>query len=189
MHHPAPGATVLLLLMAVLGSRSVHAQTGGPYDLSWSTIDAGGNSMTGGPYALDGTTGQPDAGELAGGTYRLGGGFWGGGQRFVVGVFDWPAADGIRVNGMEPARPNPFSVSSVLGFSVTKSQHVKIRVFDLRGRLVRTLLDEGMGAGRHFVTWDAKDNRGHRVPNGVYLARLSTVDMEASTKLVFLGDR
>ena len=42
--------------------------------------------MEGGTYALDGTTGQPDAGLLTGGVYRLGGGFWGGGTRYVLGM-------------------------------------------------------------------------------------------------------
>jgi hypothetical protein len=56
------------------------AQTGGGYDLSWSTIDGGGGTWsTGGSYALGGTIGQPDAGTLAGGSYTLEGGFWPGG--------------------------------------------------------------------------------------------------------------
>ena len=56
------------------------AQSGGPYDLSWSTIDGGGATFSsGGDYTLGGTIGQPDAGLLTGGDYTLGGGFWGGG--------------------------------------------------------------------------------------------------------------
>jgi hypothetical protein len=56
------------------------AQTGGPYGLTWSTIDAGGYTFsTGGDYTLGGTVGQPDAGLLTGGDFTLGGGFWGGG--------------------------------------------------------------------------------------------------------------
>lgn len=55
------------------------AQSGGGYDLSWSTVDGGGATFsTGGTYALGGTAGQPDAGLLSGGTYALQGGFWGG---------------------------------------------------------------------------------------------------------------
>jgi hypothetical protein len=50
------------------------------YDLSWWTVDAGGQTFsTGGGYTLGGTIGQPDAGALSGGDYVLGGGFWGGG--------------------------------------------------------------------------------------------------------------
>ncbi len=52
------------------------AQTGGVYDLSWSTMDGGGAESSGGSYVLSGTIGQLDAAESAGGTYGLLGGFW-----------------------------------------------------------------------------------------------------------------
>ncbi|MBI5568166.1 MAG: hypothetical protein HY870_24945 [Chloroflexi bacterium] len=61
-----------LLALPVLA----HAQTGGGYDLTWSTIDGGGGNATGGAYKLDGTIGQTDAGSLSGGGYTLSGGFW-----------------------------------------------------------------------------------------------------------------
>jgi len=69
-------AACLLLLAAV----PALAQSGGGYDLSWSTVDGGGYTFsTGGGYSLGGTAGQPDAGLVTGGVYALGGGFWGGG--------------------------------------------------------------------------------------------------------------
>jgi hypothetical protein len=70
--------TVVLALVLVLSVLPVLAQTGGLFDLSWSTIAGGGGSSSGGSYALGGTAGQPDAGVSAGGTFTLGGGFWGG---------------------------------------------------------------------------------------------------------------
>jgi hypothetical protein len=67
-------ATVALLLVV----STALAQSG--YDLSWWTVDGGGETFsTGGSYTLGGTIGQPDAGVMSGGTYNLGGGFWGGG--------------------------------------------------------------------------------------------------------------
>lgn len=53
------------------------AQSGGPYTLTWSTIDGGGATFSeGGGYRLGGTAGQPDAGVSAGALYTLAGGFW-----------------------------------------------------------------------------------------------------------------
>ena len=67
-------ATVLLLAIS-----PASAQSGAPYDLTWSTVDGGGEMFsTGGVYSLGGTVGQPDAGVLEGGDYTLAGGFWGG---------------------------------------------------------------------------------------------------------------
>ena len=71
---------VLGLLIAALAwsNALMFAQTGGGYDLTWSTVDGGGGVSTGGGYTLSGTAGQPDAGALGGGGYTLVGGFWGG---------------------------------------------------------------------------------------------------------------
>jgi hypothetical protein len=71
---------VLSVLPAVclLVPVSASAQSGGDYDLSWSTIDGGGGTSTGGNYSLSGTIGQPDAGTMTGGDYALAGGFWSG---------------------------------------------------------------------------------------------------------------
>ena len=72
---------LLLALVAFLLLSSVaRAQSGGGYDLTWSTIDAGGYTWSeGGGYSLGGTIGQPDAGAISGEGYTLAGGFWGGG--------------------------------------------------------------------------------------------------------------
>ncbi|MEJ2210547.1 MAG: hypothetical protein P8129_16125 [Anaerolineae bacterium] len=70
----------LVLLALLLLTLPVWAQSGGGYDLSWSTVDGGGYTFSSsGSYTLGGTIGQPDAGLLTGGNYALGGGFWGGG--------------------------------------------------------------------------------------------------------------
>jgi hypothetical protein len=72
----SPMLLVAVCLLA-LGGASVHAQTGGGYELTWYTVDNGGGKLSGGSYVLMGTAGQPDAGgALAGGDLVLVGGFW-----------------------------------------------------------------------------------------------------------------
>ena len=71
---------LLAACLLLVFSSVALAQSGGGYDLTWSTVDGGGYTFsTGGVYTLGGTAGQPDAGLLAGGGYTLAGGFWGGG--------------------------------------------------------------------------------------------------------------
>ncbi len=74
---------VALLLPVVVALRNVTpaaAQSGGPYDLTWNTVDGGGETFSsGGDYILGGTIGQPDAGVMLGDSYILQGGFWPGG--------------------------------------------------------------------------------------------------------------
>lgn len=70
---------VSLLLLSVSGAAQTFAQSGGGYELAWTTIDAGGGTVTGGAYSLDSTIGQAEAGPAAsGGAYSLTGGVWGG---------------------------------------------------------------------------------------------------------------
>jgi hypothetical protein len=70
------GLTLTLFLLSI-GLTAAYAGTGGPYDLTWSTIDGGGVTLSvGGVYTLAGTAGQPDAGVLAGGAFSLDSGFW-----------------------------------------------------------------------------------------------------------------
>ena len=69
----------MLLVCLIAPMSAATAQSGGGYDLTWSTIDGGGYMVsTGGSYSLGGTIGQPDAGALGGGSYTLAGGFWSG---------------------------------------------------------------------------------------------------------------
>ena len=68
-------ATLTLSCLAI----ATHAQSGGSFDLTWSTVDGGGGTSTGGAFSLSGTIGQPDAASnptLTGGTFELTGGFW-----------------------------------------------------------------------------------------------------------------
>jgi hypothetical protein len=72
----SPRLLVGLIVAMLLIVSIVSAQTGGGYDLTWSTMDSGGGAANGGGYELSGTIGQPDAGALSGGGYTLVGGFW-----------------------------------------------------------------------------------------------------------------
>jgi hypothetical protein len=67
---------ILFLTLTLLPSLlPALAQSGGEYDLSWSTLDSGGGTSSNSEYSLTGVIGQPDAGVLAGGEYSLNGGF------------------------------------------------------------------------------------------------------------------
>jgi hypothetical protein len=75
-----------------LGAAVVHGQSGGQFELSWSTIDGGGGVSSGGQFIINGTIGQPDAGALSGGQFRIEGGFWSG-----VRVVQMPGAPLLKI--------------------------------------------------------------------------------------------
>lgn len=82
--------------------------------------------------------------------------------------------------------PNPFNPSTSLAFSLAKTGPVQLWVFDERGRLVRTLIDEQVPAGDHEVEWDGMDERGRPVASGVYLYLLKTREEELRRKMALI---
>jgi len=67
--------SMLVVVMVLMTGAYVHAQSGGPYELTWTSNDAGGGAMTGGAYTLVSSIGQPEPGSTqSGGGYSLNGG-------------------------------------------------------------------------------------------------------------------
>ncbi|MDX1741153.1 MAG: FlgD immunoglobulin-like domain containing protein, partial [Rhodothermales bacterium] len=65
--------------------------------------------------------------------------------------------------------PNPFGPSTRIGYSLTRRTNVRLRVFDVAGRQIRTLLNASQGPGRYDVDWDGEDDVGRPVASGMYL--------------------
>ena len=74
-------------------------------------------------------------------------------------------------------RNNPLvSGQATVDFGLVKADRVEVKVFDVSGRLVRTLADRSFAAGRHTLTWDGADNDGRMVPRGVYFTQAKYVN-------------
>jgi hypothetical protein len=81
-------AMFVLGIALTLGHATTSAQTGGAYELTWSSIDGGGAMFSiGGAYSLGGMIGQADAGAMSGGSYALAGGFWFGGTSSFTNLY------------------------------------------------------------------------------------------------------
>jgi hypothetical protein len=159
----------------------------GEYDLSWYTVDGGGDVATmSDSYTLSGTIGQPDAGAMTGGTFSLNGGFWVGGIG-VVGIGDDNETPDLpRSFGLHLAAPNPLVRRSVIAFDLPHARLVRLLVYDATGRLARTLADGPFPAGRHQRVWDANDDGGHPVATGIYFVRFEAETYRAREKIVVL---
>lgn len=181
-------ALPVLACAALLAAAGARAQSGGPYDLSWSTIDGGGaTALSGGDFTLGGTTGQPDAGAAHGGPWAVLGGFWEAGT-VAVGL---PGED---PDGTAPALafrlhaavPNPFNPSTQIAFDLPEPAPVYLAVYDLRGALVRLLVAAPLAAGRQVAVWDGRDDAGRGVASGVYFVRLDAGARRAQQKALLL---
>ncbi len=96
----------------------------------------------------------------------------------------------VLANRLNHARPNPFNPRTTIEYSVSAPGRVTLRVYDLSGRVVRTLVDRDTAAGEHKVVWDGTTDSGHRAASGVYFVRMEaaghTDAFRATRKLVLL---
>jgi hypothetical protein len=83
--------------------------------------------------------------------------------------------------------PNPFNPSTVINYDVpVDGGVVTLRIFDVGGRLVRTLVDSEQGAGRRVATWDGTDDRGQSVSTGIYLYRMEARGFSQTKKMLLM---
>jgi ELWxxDGT repeat protein len=81
-------------------------------------------------------------------------------------------------------RPNPFTSSATINYSLPVSSDVKIGIYDVRGRLVVSLLDGYMKEGEHSVEWNGCDGTGGKVSRGIYFCRMRAEDTTSTRKMV-----
>ncbi len=94
-----------------------------------------------------------------------------------------------KAYGLSQNFPNPFNPSTTLQFSLPEYEgqvHVRLEVYNLRGSLVKTLVDGVREPGNYRVQWQGKDHLGRPVSSGVYFYRLSTPNFKAVRKMVLL---
>ena len=72
--------------------------------------------------------------------------------------------------------PNPFNTPTVIGYGLPEASNVKLKIYDIVGQKVHTLVDRFIPAGYHTVVWDGKNERGKSVASGVYLYRLEALE-------------
>lgn len=115
-------------------------------------------------------------------------------------VFTWMASytgDGCDFTRYLPPKqpwvlqntPNPFNPSSqatTVSFALHKGGYVEIKIYDVSGRLVRTLVKDSRLAGIYGVPWDGKNDRGSDVPSGIYFYRMKTGVFKATKKMVLV---
>ncbi|HCV42807.1 MAG TPA: hypothetical protein DGH68_04945, partial [Bacteroidetes bacterium] len=85
--------------------------------------------------------------------------------------------------------PNPFNPTTSITFNISRSFAggvVSLKIFDLLGREIKTLISEPMDPGQYSVQWDATNNNGERVQSGVYIYRLIAGEFSATKKMTLL---
>ena len=91
-----------------------------------------------------------------------------------------------QVFALQQNAPNPFNTSTIIGYALPRSVDVGLKVYDLRGQEVITLVEGYQEAGQYQVCWDGRDQQGRPVASGIYVYRLQTGEFEAVKRMTLV---
>lgn len=86
-----------------------------------------------------------------------------------------PPEDSLTMNLLFQNVPNPFNNNTLIVFQIftrKSSENVKLRVYNVRGQLIRTLVSEPKSSGKYSVYWNGRDDIGEGVNSGIYFCHL-----------------
>ncbi|NQT24880.1 T9SS type A sorting domain-containing protein [candidate division KSB1 bacterium] len=87
---------------------------------------------------------------------------------------------------LHPNFPNPFNPSTTIRFALSAASEMALSIYDVNGRLVRTLMHETLNSGTYSIDWDGLDSRGNAVPSGVYLCQLKSGSMTETQRMILM---
>jgi len=87
---------------------------------------------------------------------------------------------------LKGAYPNPASGKVNIGFQLKAGARTSLKIYNITGELVRTLVDSPLSSGEYDLKWDGRDGRNRAMPSGVYFYQLDTGSQKATGKLTFI---
>lgn len=82
--------------------------------------------------------------------------------------------------------PNPFNPTTVISYRLAVSREVTLKIFNILGQEIRTLVHEKQNAGAHQIVWDGRNNAGESVSAGIYLYRLQSGANQSTKKMTLI---
>jgi flagellar hook assembly protein FlgD len=82
--------------------------------------------------------------------------------------------------------PNPFNPSTIIRFDIAEKSHVTLKIFNILGQEVRTLINSVVTPGEKSVSWDGRNDNGLTVNSGIYIYVINAGDYRESKKMIFI---
>jgi hypothetical protein len=83
-------------------------------------------------------------------------------------------------------QPNPFATTAEIRYALPVTSRVSVKIYDIAGKLVKTVVDEVQESAFYTVGWDGVDDRGQKVGGGIYILKMETPGFHATKKFVLL---
>jgi len=89
-------------------------------------------------------------------------------------------------NKLHPNYPNPFNAATKIRYEISRASDVQIRIYNLLGKVVRTMVSPQQSAGAYELTWDGKDDQNRLAAGGIFILELKTEGVVEREKITFL---
>jgi hypothetical protein len=168
---------IISLILTLLNMNSVYAQ----HNIITVTSGNGGGTLHGASMNISGTIGQALVGSSHNNTLVVNSGFW-----YTIRSSLPTGIEPIERGNpaefrLEQNYPNPFNPSTTIRFAIAESGFVSLKVYDLLGREVASLIHEELFAGRYNFVWDAEG-----IASGIYIYSLKTGSFHTNKRLILL---
>ncbi|MCX7785823.1 MAG: T9SS type A sorting domain-containing protein [candidate division WOR-3 bacterium] len=175
---------IIGFLIVLLSANLLDAQ----YRCDWNVFSNGGGILTSANYQCRATAVQPAIGNMASSNMLGFIGFW---LPVTPTAILEPKTEEVfnpnqLITKLYNAKPNPFRNLTTIYYSLSTKTKVSLNIYDVSGRLVKTLVNGEQTPGFYNVMWNSQDNQNQLVSKGVYFYRLHTSNYNSSKKLVII---
>ncbi len=156
------------------------------YRLEKAVVDQGGRTSQSANYKVINAVGQPCPVSIIQSTnYVVSAGYLVGKTKMTGIDEDKNAAESIPTDfELYQNYPNPFNPITQIYYHLPRSMHVTLKIYNLQGHEIRTLVDEFQSAGNQSVVWDGLDDLDKKVTSGLYFYHISAGDFNATKKMI-----
>ena len=172
---------IFIIMMAFVMSLTFQQNAIAQLKVSNSVFGSGGAAISNGNNRIVGTVGQSVIGQSSNASNRSHAGFWYQSVDFITSVEQIENEVLPKEFRLEQNYPNPFNPSTTIQFALPKRSEVTLKIFDLLGREVATLVDEDLQPGEYKVIFEAGD-----LPSGVYFYRINAEGFVQTKELTLL---
>jgi hypothetical protein len=102
------------------------------------------------------------------------------------GVSNQDGVNPVYTTALKGNYPNPFNPETTISFSVKDAGPVNIEIFNVKGQLVKKLVNDVRAAGEHTVVWNGMDNNGRSVSSGIYYFKMNTGKYSSTKKMIMM---
>lgn len=173
---------VLATLLCCCIPSSVESAT----EVTRAVFGSGGGQAAGSSMSVSYTVGQLTVARAQSANIEVGAGFWPPQYDSVTGMPEIVTPSHPVTYRLHQNLPNPFNPRTTIRYDLPVDSRVRLRLYDVAGRLIRTLVDGFEQAGARGVVWEGLDDHGSPVSSGIYIYTLETPEYRASGKLALV---